>query len=576
MNRKQLLVSMLASTACALIFAAVPALTQGPIGGGGSVTCSNCSGSGASAVDASAFTAAVSAFAPGGGFYQTTATANALTSGQQGMYQLTINRAVHTNLRNASGVEVTSWPVTNTGVFAVQAAATQSGGWTVTANAGTNLNTSSLALESTATNGNHKTQIVDGAGNVVGSTTNALDVNIKSGGGSGGTSSTFGAAFPATGTAAGMSQGGNMVALTGTTGNLNVQCANCSGSGVSTVDEAAFTAATSIFAGTGGFFQTTATNNPLTNGQQGMLQLTAQRAAFANLRNASGTEVGTSAAEIFVGGRGTAGTAAGGVLTVQGAASMTKLLVTPDSVALPANQSVNVAQLAGTTTDTNSGTKSAGTLRVVLATDQPALTNKLLVTPDSVALPANQSVNVAQINGVTTLMGNGATGTGSQRVTLSNDNTIPTGWPSAANQTSWNVAEGSAPPANSVSLGANFSGATGGLQARIIGCDGTAIYDASTNGSTELKALTSGRAIYVCGYTIIASGTVNVKLIYGTGTACATGSNNMTPAYQLTAQNGAVDGAPFYRGMKTASANALCINTSAGVAVQAIVYYSVL
>lgn len=48
---------------------------------------------------------------------------------------------------------------------------------------------------------------------------------------------------------------------------------------------------------------------------------------------------------------------------------------------------------------------------------------KLLVTPDSVALPANQSVNVSQINGVTTLMGNGVTGTGSQRVTIASDNT---------------------------------------------------------------------------------------------------------------------------------------------------------
>jgi hypothetical protein len=46
---------------------------------------------------------------------------------------------------------------------------------------------------------------------------------------------------------------------------------------------------------------------------------------------------------------------------------------------------------------------------------------KLLVTPDSVALPANQSVNVAQINGVTPLMGSGNTGTGSPRVTIATD-----------------------------------------------------------------------------------------------------------------------------------------------------------
>jgi hypothetical protein len=72
------------------------------------------------------------------------------------------------------------------------------------------------------------------------------------------------------------------------------------------------------------------------------------------------------------------------VLATDQPALTNKLLVTPDSVALPANQSVNVAQLAATTTDTNSGSKSAGTLRVVIATDQPALTNKLLVTPDAV------------------------------------------------------------------------------------------------------------------------------------------------------------------------------------------------
>jgi hypothetical protein len=75
------------------------------------------------------------------------------------------------------------------------------------------------------------------------------------------------------------------------------------------------------------------------------------------------------------------------------------------------------------TVDTNSGNKSASTIRVVLATDQPALTNKLLVTPDSVALPANQSVNASQVNGVTPLMGNGVTGTGSPRVTLASDGT---------------------------------------------------------------------------------------------------------------------------------------------------------
>ena len=52
-------------------------------------------------------------------------------------------------------------------------------------------------------------------------------------------------------------------------------------------------------------------------------------------------------------------------------------------VAIANNQSnvpTNTVQLNGTTIDTNSGNKSAGTQRVVLATDQPALTNALPVS----------------------------------------------------------------------------------------------------------------------------------------------------------------------------------------------------
>lgn len=117
-----------------------------------------------------------------------------------------------------------------------------------------------------------------------------------------------------------------------------------------------------------------------------------------NIVNQAGAEMGLVAAPWIVSGPGTAGTAATGVLTVQGIASMTPILAT----------------LSGTNNVTNAGTFA-------------------------VQIAANSSVNVAQINGVTTLMGNGATGTGSQRVTLVNDNTIPTGWPTAALQTTTNT-----------------------------------------------------------------------------------------------------------------------------------------
>jgi len=76
----------------------------------------------------------------------------------------------------------------------------------------------------------------------------------------------------------------------------------------------------------------------------------------------------------------------------------------------PANASTNISQVNGTTTDTNSGNKSAGTLRVVIATDQPNLTTPL-------------NVNDAQVSGTATSVNNGTTDAGTQRVTLSSDST---------------------------------------------------------------------------------------------------------------------------------------------------------
>lgn len=82
--------------------------------------------------------------------------------------------------------------------------------------------------------------------------------------------------------------------------NLHMVCdAGCAGSG-SVADGTTFTPGTSVELPAGGFYQTTATNNPLANGQTGTFQVTAQRAMFSNLRNASGTEIGTAAVPVQV------------------------------------------------------------------------------------------------------------------------------------------------------------------------------------------------------------------------------------------------------------------------------------
>ena len=93
----------------------------------------------------------------------------------------------------------------------------------------------------------------------------------------------------------------------------------------------------------------------------------------------------------------------------------------------------NATQLADGTFPFRKATINAsGALSVIDATATPAGSNVIgkvgidQTTPGTtnlVALAANQSMNNAQINGVTPLMGNGITGTGSQRVTIASDNT---------------------------------------------------------------------------------------------------------------------------------------------------------
>jgi hypothetical protein len=107
--------------------------------------------------DNSAFTAGTSTGTPTMGFYHSTI--DTVTDGRAAAVAITSKRAMMVNLQNASGTEIgtSATPVqvtlANTGANATAvkvdgSAVTQPVSGTVTANAGTNLNTSALALES--------------------------------------------------------------------------------------------------------------------------------------------------------------------------------------------------------------------------------------------------------------------------------------------------------------------------------------------------------------------------------------------------------------------------------------------
>ncbi len=127
-----------------------------------------------------------------------------------------------------------------------------------------------------------------------------------------------------------------------------------------------------------------------------------------------------------------------------------------------------------------------------------------------------------------------------------------------------------------VELTTRAGAAAGTLASRppVVFCQQSAIYDASTNGATQLVALVAGQSVRVCGFDLFAAGTASVSLVSGTGTNCGTGQAQVTPAFQLTTQTGIVDPGRTVRGLNGPAGAALCLLTSAGVAVQAIEHFS--
>jgi hypothetical protein len=181
---------------------------------------------------------------------------------------------------------------------------------------------------------------------------------------------------------------------------------------------------------------------------------------------------------------------------------------------LTANQSVNAAQVNGVATATGTGAMGTGVQRVAIASDNDPVTVKqatgsnlhavtdtgsttavtqatgsnLHAVTDTGSTTAvtqatssnlNADVNVKNINGIVPLMGNGNTGTGSQRVTIAADNTAFT--VNAAESGTWTVQPG------------NTANTTPWLvTARIVGNAGGIVDFAGQNAASPASALLHG------------------------------------------------------------------------------------
>lgn len=178
------------------------------------------------------------------------------------------------------------------------------------------------------------------------------------------------------------------------------------------------------------------------------------------------------------------------------------------------------------------------------------------------ALTANQSVNLAQINGVTPLMGAGNTGTGSARVTMATDQ--------AAIATHGHGATGAAVPANIQAMGAR----AGANSVNVAQGSATVAVNVSTATTTQLVALSGSTQIYVTGLAVIAGGTGNITLVYGTGSSCGTGTTSLSGAIPLIANAGFTLGSGLGPVLVVPAGQALCITTSAAVQMSGFVTYT--
>ncbi len=130
---------------------------------------------------------------------------------------------------------------------------------------------------------------------------------------------------------------------------------------------------------------------------------------------------------------------------------------------------------------------------------------------------------------------------------------------------------GLAIPSKGILVG--FRDSSGNLQAPVF-CDKSALATPAASGNTQLVALVAAKKIYICGGVIMAAGTVNVKLTEGTGTACGTGTADLTALYPLVANTGFLlpNGHP---GLITLTAgDALCVNLSAAVSTAVTIAYA--
>lgn len=519
----------------------------------GHIICdSGCSSSTAPS-DESAFTAGTTPQSPVGGFFQTTATSNPLTNGQMGALQVTANRAVFSNLRNASGAEigVAAAPVqvslANTAANATPVTVGQATAASLNATVvgtGTFVTQSTLAAETTKVIGTVRNlgnagAITDFAGQNAASPANAW---------------LMGAQFQTTPTT--ITPGNASPLQLDNAGNLLVNIKAGAGSGGTALgDNAAWTAGTTSMTPAGCEF-TTGGATAITTAHAATVGCTAARAMFTDLESVAATALGTPAAygstptgnalsaNVFVtntnaNGSATSANSSPVVIASDQAAVAVKAAsgaFASGSIAsgalasgsIAAGAGVSGAFVAGAIADLAHGQGTmAASVPVTIASNQSAV---------SVSLAANQSVNVAQFGGVSTSTGQLAVSTAP--VTATNTALVVDLRPDSPGI----IATGGATTANSVPMILNSQYPVNSVTTAPQPVTATAT--GTTAATVATIPAVASKTAYICGFTITAdatalavgtavvSGTISGSLSYLQGVQAVTsGAGNLTQAF---------------------------------------------
>src|SRR3990167_2260126 len=221
--------------------------------------------------------------------------------------------------------------------------------------------------------------------------------------------------------------------------------------------------------------------------------------------------------------------------TIAGAVSGTEMQV--DVLTLPAITGTVTAN-AGTNLNTSALALEAGNLATIAGTVSGTEVQVDVLTMPSVTIgtfPDNEPFNLAQVNGTTTDDGNGAVGTGTLRIVQGSGSTVS----SCADETQVT----------------------------------SVVISTATSGNVELVAISGTTVVFVCGFNVIAGGTVGVQFISGTGSACATGETNKTGVYPLVVNSGIAVGNGGAMQFKGAAGEAVCVELSAAVHIDGLLTY---